>query len=100
MNEDTHADEVIFKLYDDLSMKAPKDGTLYRALLNLIKSERAAAAQAEREACSKIAEEACITDPEISEAWLKSSNDKIEQVAFTHADKIAAAIRARSEATE
>lgn len=54
MNEDTHADEVIFKLYDDLSMKAPKDGTLYRALVNLIKSERAAAAQAEREACSKI----------------------------------------------
>ena len=34
MNEDTHADEVIFKLYDDLSMKAPKDGDRKSTRLN------------------------------------------------------------------
>lgn len=59
----------------------------------------AAAVRQEREACEKIASEASLVDPVISAEWLKSSNDRDEQVAFTHAGRIAAAIRARSEAS-
>lgn len=50
----------------------------------------------EREACAKVADQLYLSDPVISEAWGAGySND--ERVAFTHADRIAAAIRASSE---
>lgn len=67
-------------------------------LADAIAQAIAAAVQAEREACAKITEEESLHNPLVSDEWLKSSNDRDEQVAFTHADRIAAAIRARSEA--
>jgi hypothetical protein len=51
---------------------------------------------AEREACAKICDEEPLHNPLISDEWTKHSNDRDEQVAFTHADRIAAAIRARA----
>ena len=60
----------------------------------------AAAVLAERTRCAKVAEEERLHTPVVSAAWLVGSNDRDEQVAFTHADHIAAAIQARSEVTK